>query len=56
LFKTVRENIQTIFTKNRIAKSVPEAIFCYPGPEVSRSYMLTAHGIAEQVGPDEGRW
>ena len=24
--------------------------------EVSRSYMLTAHGIAEQAGPDEGRW
>ena len=31
MFKTLREDIQTIFTKDPAARSVPEVIFCYPG-------------------------
>jgi len=31
LFKTLREDIQTIFTKDPAARSVLEVIFCYPG-------------------------
>jgi len=31
LFKTLREDIQTVFTKDPAARSVIEVIFCYPG-------------------------
>ena len=31
LFKTLKEDIQTIFTKDPAARSVLEVIFCYPG-------------------------
>jgi len=31
LFKTLREDIQTVFVKDPAARSVPEVIFCYPG-------------------------
>ena len=31
MFKTLREDIQTIFAKDPAARSVPEIIFCYPG-------------------------
>jgi len=31
MFKTLREDIQTIFAKDPAARSVPEVIFCYPG-------------------------
>ena len=31
MFKTLREDIQTVFTKDPAARSVPEVIFCYPG-------------------------
>jgi serine O-acetyltransferase len=31
LFKTLREDIETIFAKDPAARSVPEVIFCYPG-------------------------
>lgn len=31
LFKTLREDIQTVFAKDPAARSVPEVIFCYPG-------------------------
>ncbi|MBW2003695.1 MAG: serine O-acetyltransferase [Deltaproteobacteria bacterium] len=31
MFKRVREDIQTVFTKDPAAKSVLEVIFCYPG-------------------------
>ncbi len=31
MFKTLREDIQTIFNKDPAARSVPEIIFCYPG-------------------------
>jgi len=31
LFKTLREDIQTVFTKDPAARSVLEVIFCYPG-------------------------
>jgi len=31
MFRTLREDIQTIFAKDPAARSVPEVIFCYPG-------------------------
>jgi len=31
LFKTLREDIQTVFTKDPAARSTLEVIFCYPG-------------------------
>ena len=31
MFKTLKEDIQTIFAKDPAARSVPEVIFCYPG-------------------------
>ena len=31
MFKTLREDIQTVFTKDPAAKSTPEVIFLYPG-------------------------
>jgi len=31
LFKTLKEDIQTIFAKDPAARSVPEVVFCYPG-------------------------
>jgi len=31
LFKTLREDIQTVFAKDPAARSVTEVIFCYPG-------------------------
>jgi serine O-acetyltransferase len=31
LFKTLREDIKTVFAKDPAARSVPEVIFCYPG-------------------------
>jgi len=31
LFKTLKEDIQTVFTKDPAARSVLEVIFCYPG-------------------------
>lgn len=31
MFKTLREDIRTVFAKDPAARSVPEVIFCYPG-------------------------
>ncbi len=31
MFKTLREDIQTVFAKDPAARSVPEVLFCYPG-------------------------
>ncbi len=31
MFKTLREDIQTVFAKDPAAKSILEVIFCYPG-------------------------
>ena len=31
MFKTLREDIQTVFDKDPAARSVPEVLFCYPG-------------------------
>ena len=31
MFKTLKEDIQTIFAKDPAARSVPEVVFCYPG-------------------------
>ena len=31
MFKTLREDIQTVFTRDPAARSVTEVIFCYPG-------------------------
>ena len=31
MFRTLREDIQTIFAKDPAARSVLEVIFCYPG-------------------------
>ena len=32
MFRTLREDIRTVFAKDPAARSVPEVIFCYPGP------------------------
>lgn len=31
MFKSLREDIQTVFAKDPAARSIPEVIFCYPG-------------------------
>jgi len=31
MFKTLREDIKTVFARDPAARSVPEVIFCYPG-------------------------
>lgn len=31
MFKTLREDIKTVFTRDPAARNVPEVIFCYPG-------------------------
>ncbi len=31
MFKTLREDIQTVFAEDPAARSLPEVIFCYPG-------------------------
>jgi len=31
MFKTLREDIQTVYAKDPAARSLPEVIFCYPG-------------------------
>ena len=31
MFKTLKEDIRTVFAKDPAARSVPEVIFCYPG-------------------------
>ena len=31
MFKTIREDIQTVFAKDPAARSVPEVLLCYPG-------------------------
>ena len=31
MFRTLKEDIQTVFAKDPAARSVPEIIFCYPG-------------------------
>ena len=31
MFKTLREDLQTVFAKDPVARSMPEVIFCYPG-------------------------
>jgi len=31
LFKTLKEDIQTVFAKDPAARNVPEVVFCYPG-------------------------
>jgi len=31
MFKTLREDIRTVYSKDPAAKSLPEVIFCYPG-------------------------
>ena len=40
MFKTLREDIQTVFTKDPAARSVAEAIFCYPGLHALWLYRL----------------
>jgi serine O-acetyltransferase len=40
LFKTLREDIQTIFDKDPAARSVLEVIFCYPGLHALWFYRL----------------
>ena len=41
MFKTLKEDIQTVFTKDPAARSVIEVLFCYPG-----LHALWAHRIA----------
>ncbi|MDI6814632.1 MAG: serine O-acetyltransferase [Dehalococcoidales bacterium] len=31
MFKTLREDIQTVFARDPAARTIPEVIFCYPG-------------------------
>lgn len=40
MFKTLREDIQTVFAKDPAASSVLEVIFCYPGLHALWSYRL----------------
>ena len=40
LFRTLREDIRTVFTKDPAARSVPEVIFCYPGLNAVWFYRL----------------
>ena len=40
MFKTLREDIQTVFTKDPAARSVLEVIFCYPGLHALWFYRL----------------
>ena len=40
LFKTLREDIQTVFAKDPAARSVLEVIFCYPGLHALWFYRL----------------
>ncbi len=40
LFKTLKEDIQTVFAKDPAARSVLEVIFCYPGLHALWSYRL----------------
>ncbi|MBM2825219.1 MAG: Serine acetyltransferase [Dehalococcoidales bacterium] len=42
MFKTLREDIRTVFTKDPAARSLPEVIFCYPGLHALWSHR-TAH-------------
>jgi len=41
LFRTLREDIQTVFTKDPAARSVPEVLFCYPGLHAVWCHRLT---------------
>jgi len=41
LFRTLREDIQTVFARDPAARSVAEVIFCYPG-----LHALWSHGTA----------
>lgn len=41
MFKTLKEDIQTIFTKDPAARSVLEVIFCYPGLHAVWLHRLT---------------
>jgi len=40
MFKTLREDIQTVFAKDPAAKSVLEVVFCYPGLHALWSHRL----------------
>lgn len=44
MFKTIREDIQTVFDKDPAARSVPEVILCYPG-----LHALWFHRIAHSL-------
>ena len=41
MFKTLREDIQTVFAKDPAARSTLEVIFCYPGLHALWSYRLS---------------
>jgi serine O-acetyltransferase len=40
LFRTIKEDIQTIFAKDPAARSLPEVLCCYPGLHALWSYRL----------------
>ena len=40
MFKALREDIQTVFTKDPAAQSVAEVILCYPGLHALWSHRL----------------
>ena len=44
MFRTLREDIKTVFSKDPAARSVPEIIFCYPGLHATWSHRL-AHRL-----------
>lgn len=44
MFRTLREDIKTVFGKDPAARSVPEIIFCYPGLYATWSHRL-AHRL-----------
>ena len=41
MFKTLKEDIQTVFAKDPAARSVLEILFCYPGLHALWSHRLT---------------
>jgi len=50
LFRTLKEDIQTVFAKDPAARSVPEVIFCYPGFFATLVYRI-AHRLYDLEVP-----
>ncbi len=55
MFKTLREDIRTVFDRDPAARSVPEILFCYPGLHALWGYRF-AHFLWEHKMRFWGRW